>query len=201
TYMKATHGRKLLNGDIANLSIGQGDVEVTPLQMAQAMGIVANGGKFFQTRLVQQVQTLDNEIVTAYQVREKRELNFSETTMDELHEGLVDAVNAPAGTAHQASLDNVEVAGKTGTAQWGPKKKERTAAWFAGFLPAKQPAFAFAALYEGEVGSTVHGGSAAAPMIGKIFREVYKGAENGKHRRRAAPEQEATPGDEEDQSD
>ena len=76
-YMKATHGRKLLNGDIANLSIGQGDCEVTPLQMAQAMAIVANGGKFYQARLVQQVQTLDNEIVTAYQVREKRALNIS----------------------------------------------------------------------------------------------------------------------------
>src|SRR5882762_9312906 len=68
-YMKATHGRKLLNGDIANLSIGQGDTQVTPLQMAQAMAIVANGGTFFQARLVQQVQTLDNQIVTAYQVR------------------------------------------------------------------------------------------------------------------------------------
>ncbi|MFL6528839.1 MAG: penicillin-binding protein 2, partial [Chthoniobacterales bacterium] len=164
TYMKATHGRKLLNGDIANLSIGQGDCEVTPLQMAQAMAIVANGGRFYQTRLVQQVQTLDNEIVTAYQVRDKRALNISASTIEELQEGLVDAVNAPAGTAHQASMENVEVAGKTGTAQWGPKKKERTAAWFAGFLPAKQPAFAFAALYEGDVGSTVHGGSAAAPM-------------------------------------
>ncbi|MEY2505091.1 MAG: penicillin-binding protein 2, partial [Verrucomicrobiota bacterium] len=43
-YMKATHGRKLLNGDIANLSIGQGDMLVTPLQMAQAMAIIANGG-------------------------------------------------------------------------------------------------------------------------------------------------------------
>ena len=70
-YMKATHGRKILNGDIANMSIGQGDVQVTPLQMAQAMGIVANGGTFYQTRLVQQVQTFDNQIVTAYQVRAK----------------------------------------------------------------------------------------------------------------------------------
>ena len=45
-YMKATHGRRILNGDIANLSIGQGDLLVTPLQMAQAMAIVANGGTF-----------------------------------------------------------------------------------------------------------------------------------------------------------
>src|SRR5207245_6459841 len=73
-YMKATHGRKLLNGDIANMSIGQGDTQVTPLQMAQAMGIVANGGTLYQTRLVQQVQTFDNQIVTAYQVRAKRTL-------------------------------------------------------------------------------------------------------------------------------
>src|SRR5438270_873891 len=53
-YMKVAHGRRILNGDIANLSIGQGDTEVTPLQMAQAMAIIANGGTFYQTRLVQQ---------------------------------------------------------------------------------------------------------------------------------------------------
>jgi penicillin-binding protein 2 len=74
--MKATHGRGLPNGDIANLSIGQGDTQVTPLQMAQAVGIVANGGTFYQTRLVQQVQTFDNKIVTAYSVRAKKELGF-----------------------------------------------------------------------------------------------------------------------------
>src|SRR6059036_4000467 len=161
-YMKATHGRKLLNGDIANMSIGQGDIQVTPLQMAQAMGVVANGGTLYQTRLVQQVQTFDGQIATAYQVRT----------------GMIDVVNGGGGTAHQASLDNVEVAGKTGTAQWGPKNKERTAAWFSGFVPAERPQYAFAAVYEGDVGSSAHGGSAAAPMIGMILKDVYK--ENGK---------------------
>src|SRR5947199_1765968 len=193
-YMKATHGRRLLNGDIANLSIGQGDVQVTPLQMAQAIGIVANGGTFYQTRLVQQVQTFDNQLVTAYQMRAKRTLDLSSGTLDQLHTGLIDVVNASGGTAHQASLDNVEVAGKTGTAQWGPKNKERTAAWFAGFLPADQPRYAFAAVYEGDVGSKVHGGSAAAPMIADIFKEIYKGEKvvsqpNGRQRRaREQPE-------------
>src|SRR6184192_3704216 len=89
-YMKATHGRKILGGDIANLSIGQGDVLVTPLQMAQAMAIVANGGTFFQTRLVQQVQTVGNEIVSAYQVREKRTLNVSPSTMEQLRIGMIE---------------------------------------------------------------------------------------------------------------
>ena len=106
--MKATHGRKLLNGDIANMSIGQGDTQVTPLQMAQAMAIMANGGTFYQTRLVQQVQTFDNKIVTAYQVRAKKTLDLSSETLDELHTGMIDVVNGAGGTAHQASLDNVE---------------------------------------------------------------------------------------------
>jgi penicillin-binding protein 2 len=204
-YMKATHGRRLLNGDIANLSIGQGDTQVTPLQMAQAVGIVANGGTFYQTRLVQQVQTFDNKIVTAYSVRAKKELGLSSGTLDELHTGMVDVVNGAGGTAHQASLDNVEVAGKTGTAQWGPKNKERTAAWFTGYLPADQPRFAFAALYEGDVGSTVHGGSAAAPMIADIFKEIYKGQQaNGRKKRPAREETEvrrAEPVEEKDESD
>lgn len=190
-YMKATHGRKLLNGDIANLSIGQGDVLATPLQMAQAMAVVANGGTLYQTRLVQHVQSVDNSIVTAFPVREKRTLNLSPNTMDQVRTGMINVVNAPAGTAHQASMGSIEVAGKTGTAQWGPKAKEKTAAWFSGFAPADHPQYAFAALYEGEVGSKVHGGSAAAPLIASVLKTVYKeagamAANKNKHRASAA---------------
>ena len=195
-YMKATHGRKLLNGDIANLSIGQGDTQATPLQMAQAFAIIGNGGTMHQTRLVQQVQTVDNEIVTAFQVREKKTLGASADTIAQLRTGLINAVNAPAGTAHQSSLESVEVAGKTGTAQWGPKNKERTAAWFAGFVPAEKPQLAFAALYEGDVGVNVHGGSNAAPMIGMILKDVYKENQN-KKRRTEPPVKRAEPVEEE----
>jgi len=203
-YMKATHGRKLLNGDIANLSIGQGDAQATPLQMAQAMAIIGNGGTFYQARLVQHVQTVDNEIVTAFQVRAKKTLDASQETMEQLRTGMVNVVNGPAGTAHQASLDNVEVAGKTGTAQWGPKDKERTAAWFAGFVPSTHPHYAFAALYEGDVGSKAHGGSAAAPMIAMILKDVYKQNSSGSKKRRQAEPENAIPRAEpveEDESD
>ena len=203
--MKATHGRRILNGDIANLSIGQGDVQVTPLQMAQAIEIVANGGTIYQTRLVKQVQTIDNQIVAAYEVRPKKTLGALPETMTQIRTGMIAAVNAPEGTAHQASLDGVEVAGKTGTAQWGPKEKERTAAWFAGFVPAEKPQYAFAALYEGDVGSKVHGGSAAAPMIADIFTKIYPSQQtaNGRHKREPSREQEVPRAQpvEEDQSD
>jgi penicillin-binding protein 2 len=201
-YMKATHGRRLLNGDIANLSIGQGDTLVTPLQMAQAMAVIANGGTLYQPRLVQQVQTIDNQIVTAYQVRAKRALEIAPTTLEQLRAGMMSAVNGANGTAHAASLDNVDVAGKTGTAQWGPKNKERTAAWFAGFVPVEQPQYAFAALYEGDVGKTIHGGSSAAPMIAQVFKTTYSGERALAHRgRETEPQVRRALPVEEDESD
>ena len=201
-YMKATHGRKILNGDIANLSIGQGDMLVTPLQMAQAMAIVANGGKFYQTRLVRQVQAPDQQVVTAYEEREKRSIDVSPETMEQIREGMVEVVNGANGTGHEAQLDGAEVAGKTGTAQWGPKNKERTAAWFGGFLPADEPKYAFAAVYEGDVGSKVHGGTTAAPMIADIFQDIYaRTASNRRGREETQQIRRAQPVEEDDSSD
>jgi penicillin-binding protein 2 len=173
-YMQVTYRRHFLPGDLANFSIGQGDILVTPLQMAQAMATVANGGTLFQSRIVRQVQTLSGEVVYTYSPRAKDLLKLGPVTREELKEGMIEAVNSKSGTGGSAGLDNVKVAGKTGTAQWGPKRKERTAAWFAGFAPADNPQYAFAALYEGAVGEQVHGGSQAAPMIGDLLRELFK---------------------------
>jgi penicillin-binding protein 2 len=173
-YMQVTYRRHFLPGDLANFSIGQGDILVTPLQMAQAMATVANGGTLFQSRIVRQVQTLSGEVVYTYSPRARDLLKLGSVTREELKEGMIGAVNSKSGTGGSAGLDNVKVAGKTGTAQWGPKRKERTAAWFAGFAPADNPQYAFAALYEGAVGEQVHGGSQAAPMIGDLLRELFK---------------------------
>jgi penicillin-binding protein 2 len=138
-------------------------------------------------------------------VRAKKTLDASEETIEQLRTGMVNVVNGAGGTAHQASLESVEVAGKTGTAQWGPKTKERTAAWFAGFVPSEHPRYAFAALYEGDVGVKAHGGSVAAPMIAMIFKDIYKQSPNGTKRRRSAePGETAIPRAErveEDESD
>ncbi len=173
-YMLATYHRRFSQGDLANFSIGQGDILISPLQMAQAMGTVGNGGTLYQTRLVRQIQTLNGEIVYAYGARAKDLLNLSPVTLQELRQGMIGVVSSGNGTAGSASVEGVKVAGKTGTAQWGPKNKERTAAWFAGFAPAETPKYAYAALYEGAVGEGIHGGTAAAPMIGELLRELFK---------------------------
>lgn len=173
-YMLRVHKRTIKNGDVANMAIGQGDILISPVQMAQGMSVISQGGVFHQTRLVKQVQTIDNRVIAAYPDRVRDEIPTSPEVMDTLRAALVAVTSDGQGTGHGAGVKGVRVAGKTGTAQWGPTEKQRTAAWFAGFIPAVAPQFAFAALYEGEPGdNTVHGGSHAAPLIGKVFRAIY----------------------------
>jgi penicillin-binding protein 2 len=173
-YMQKVYNRRFMPGDVANLSIGQGDTLVSPIQMVQAIAAVANGGTLLQMRLVQQVQSLDNTIVTAYDPRARGFVDMDKRVLNALRKGLIDVVNSGSGTAGRASLDHVTVAGKTGTAQWGPKNNERTAAWFAGFAPADKPRYAFATVYEGDANDDdVHGGTSAAPMIGQVLKQLF----------------------------
>ncbi len=173
-YMLKVYKRKFMPGDIANLSIGQGDTLISPLQMAQAMAAIANGGTLLQMRLVQQVQSLDSAIVTAYDPRARGVVHIDKKVLTALRKALIDVVNSGSGTAGRASLDHITVAGKTGTAQWGPKNNERTAAWFTGFAPADKPRYAFAVLYEGDANNDdVHGGTQAAPMIGQVLKQLF----------------------------
>ena len=196
-YMKKTYGRKLMPGDMANFSIGQGDLLITPLQMAQAMGAIGNGGTLYQTRLVQQVQSIDSQVVTAYDVRVRNTLDLDPKILAELKKAMVDVVTGGSGTAHKAAVENVEVAGKTGTAQWGPKNKERNAAWFAGYAPADKPKYAFAAVYEGEIGKSTHGGDYAAPMIGQVLRELFKDQVKPKKKKSHKQDEQKPPAEEE----
>jgi len=173
-YMKRVYGRNFLDGDVANFSIGQGDLLVTPLQMAEAMAAVGNGGTLYRARLVLQVQTYSNQVITGYPVSEKAELGIDPKILDAVRTGMIDVVSSPHGTAGKAAIDEVQIAGKTGTAQWGPKARQRDAAWFVGFAPADHPQYAFAAVYEGEIGESTHGGTYAAPMIAEIMKQLFK---------------------------
>lgn len=176
-YMMRVHNRRILNGDIANMSIGQGDTLITPLQMAQMMGVLATGGVFHQTRLVKQIQTLDNQVVAAYPDRVRDTLPLGPGIVSEMHEALTEVTEGGQGTAHIVQTKGIKVAGKTGTAQWGPKSKQRTAAWFAGFAPAdSRPQIAFAAVYEGKPNDhSVHGGSHAGPIIRDMLHAYFLG--------------------------
>jgi penicillin-binding protein 2 len=199
-YMLRVHNRNILQGDIANMSIGQGDILVTPLQMAAAMGVIAAKGSFHQTRLVKQVQSLDNKVVAAYPDRVRAELNIDEPNLEAVDKGLVMVTSHGTGTGRRAAtVRGVKVAGKTGTAQWGPVNKRRNAAWFAGYAPANHPPlYAFSVVVEGNSGETVSGGTTAAPLIGNILSKLlkdYKPPEKTKEEepKEEPPDEEAAP--------
>lgn len=166
-------GHKLVGGDVANLAIGQGTTLVTPLQAAQAMAGVADGNNMPQVRLVLQVQDLNDKVVQAFLPKVRRQVNLKPIAHDTAVKGMVAVVSGSNGTGSAAALPQVQVAGKTGTAQWKPNE-HRNLAWFTGFLPAEDPLYAFAVVYEGEPGEEISGGHKAAPIVHEVFENIFK---------------------------
>jgi penicillin-binding protein 2 len=88
---------------------------------------------------------------------------------------MVAVVNGSGGTGRAAALEQCQLAGKTGTAQWKPAE-DRNLAWFTGFLPADNPVYAYAVIYEGQPGEDVSGGRKAAPIVHDVFEKILKDA-------------------------
>jgi penicillin-binding protein 2 len=169
-------GSKLTSGELANISIGQGEVEATPLQVCQSMAALADGENLVQPRLVLQIQDVHDRVVMAEEVRFRRRIDLDPSHRETVVKGMVAVVSGGGGTGHSAAIKHAQVAGKTGTAQWRPAKNQNLA-WFTGFLPANNPVYAFAVLYEGRPNETVSGGRLAAPMVREVFNNIYDNAD------------------------
>jgi penicillin-binding protein 2 len=164
--------RRINDGDTANLSIGQGVLLSSPLQTAQAMAGIANGGALPKLQLVRQIQDARGRVIEASRPEKRVWLGVDSKAIETVREGMRDVVNSGYGTGRSAGLSFTELCGKTGTAQWGPPSKEQRLAWFAGFFPFENPRFAFAVLYEGSPGETVSGGRMAGPMVRDFFEPL-----------------------------
>ena len=171
-WMLKNEKRRILDGDTANLSIGQGSLLASPLQVAQAMAGIANGNIVPKLQLIRQVQDTRGRVVQAGIPQRKDWLGIEPKAVETVHEGMSDVVNSGGGTGQSAGLSYTTLCGKTGTAQWGPPSKNQRLAWFAGYLPEDNPRYAFAVLYEGRPGETVSGGRMAAPMVKKFFEGI-----------------------------
>jgi len=171
-YMIRKHRRRILDGDTANMSIGQGDLLASPLQVAQAMAGIANGDIVPKLKLIHQVQDVRGRVVQASMPERKEWLGVDKHAVEVVHKGMSDVVNGGGGTGASAQLSYTTLCGKTGTAQWGDPRKSQRLAWFAGFLPEDNPRYSFAVLYEGQPGETVSGGRMAAPMVKKFFEGI-----------------------------
>lgn len=171
-WMLQHEKRRINDGDTANLSIGQGVLLSSPLQVAQAMAGIANGGALPKLRLVRQIQDARGRVIEANRPEKRVWLGVDPKAIETVREGMRDVVNSGYGTGRSAGLSFTELCGKTGTAQWGPPSKEQRLAWFAGFFPFENPRFAFSVLYEGSPGETVSGGRMAGPMVRDFFEPL-----------------------------
>ena len=140
-WRKINKFKNWFDGDTANLSIGQGDVLVTPLQVMRMTAVFANGGYLVTPYIV---KAIDGREVAVYQKKPEK-LNLKKETIERIKEGLNNVVNDPTGTASVLSGLAVTVAGKTGTAQAPPGQAH---AWFTGFFPVKSPKFAICVFLE-----------------------------------------------------
>lgn len=174
-YMIQHEGHKLSQGDLANISIGQGRVLATPLQVCQCMAALADGVEMKQPRLVRQVQDVSDRVVMATEVTVKRRVDLNADDRSSVVNGMVAVVSGDNGTGRAADIKYAQIAGKTGTAQWKPSE-DRNLAWFTGFLPANNPVYAFAVVYEGSPGETISGGKIAAPMVAEVFENIFQKA-------------------------
>lgn len=168
-------GTKIIGGELANISIGQGEVLATPLQVCQSMAALADGVNLVQPRLVRQVQDVNEQVVMATEVEVRRRIDLNPAHRDAVVKGMVAVVSGSGGTGKAAGIKQAQIAGKTGTAQWKPAQQQNLA-WFTGFLPANNPVYAFAVLYEGRPGERVSGGGLAAPMVREVFTNIFEKA-------------------------
>ncbi|MBU4560820.1 penicillin-binding protein 2 [bacterium] len=164
-WRKDSLGRGWYEGDTVNLSIGQGYLLVTPLQMASLMSAVANGGRLYEPQLVKEIISSEGETIWRMGPRLVREINLERETIEFLRESLFGVVNE-LGTGWRAKIEGVGVAGKTGTAE-NPLGEDH--AWFIGFAPHKEPEIALAVLIE----HGGMGGEVAAPIAKKIFEAYF----------------------------
>ena len=171
----ASRGYKILGGELANIAIGQGEVLVTPLQVCRSMAALADGVTMPKPRLVRQVQDVNNRVVMATDVEVARRVDLNPEHREAVVKGMVAVVSGDGGTGRRAGIEHAQVAGKTGTAQW-KIAEDQNLAWFTGFLPANNPVYAFAVLYEGSPGESVSGGALAAPMVSEVFNNIFEKA-------------------------
>ena len=151
--------RSWFDGDTANLSIGQGDVLVTPIQMVRVISVFANRGYLLTPYIVKAVDGKD----ISYYRRKGVNLSLKSETIDIIKEGLRGVVADPSGTGNILSSLPVQVAGKTGTAQAPPGQSH---AWFIGFFPFKEPKYAICVFLE-------HGGPGYYSCV--VAKQIIEG--------------------------
>jgi len=172
-------------GETVIASIGQGFVLATPIQLAVMMAAIANNGKVLKPQVVRQVEDWNGHPLLQTKPEIVRQVDYSPAAWDAVRDGLVAVVNEPHGTGHAAHIDDILVAGKTGTSQVVRRKSDeeeeldekgetpyrfRPHALFVAYAPAEKPEIAVVVVVE----HGQSGGRAAGPIVKQIVQRYME---------------------------
>ena len=170
-------GDKVRAGDMVNFSIGQGDVLMTPIQMAIMYGAIANGGKLMEPKVARAVVSPTNKVLREFEPKVTGELPISRPTLKFLQNSLRAVVTNGTATGAFSGL-RTEVSGKTGTGQVfglnldGSAKDDTS--WFASYAPTKNPQFVVVMM----VSQGGFGASTSGLGVRRIYEDIF--GEGGK---------------------
>lgn len=155
-------------GDTVNMAIGQGDVSVTPLQMAYAYMTMANRGMQYTPHFLKDIKDESGENLIDLSEKKYNDLELNQEYVNTIENGfnLVTKQGTGSSAFRSFPLDKIPVAGKTGTAEFAGRQDY---AWFAGYAPIGNPQYVVAVMLEQAGG----GGANAAPIAEKIYEYLY----------------------------
>lgn len=174
---------KWQDGETLSVAIGQGFNLASPLQICVMTAALANGGKVYKPKLVEQVVDLDGTIVESLQPELVSQISGYDKYFKLIRRGMEEVVQGKSGTARNVAIPGLRIAGKTGTAQVvrlaqykGLKESDipyqyRDHAWFTCYAPAENPEIAVTVLVE----HGLHGGSGAGPIARAVMNRYFKG--------------------------
>ena len=161
-------------GDNINLAIGQGDLSVTPLQLAVAYATVANGGYVVRPHLGQRIEDAEGRVLQEFETPSRRKVNIDPAYRQAIMDGLYGAANLPGGTSTEVfSGFKIPVAGKTGTAEKGLGRPDQS--WYAAITYPDDPQYVVVATDE----AGGFGAERAAPMVRQIIAALYDAKDDG----------------------
>ena len=167
-YYNRVYGKgKWTQGNLVSLGIGQGEIGVSPLQMARYAALLANGGTLLQPHAVNSIR---NKRTNSLDIIDQKEISIgiNSGVMKLIREGMRRVVEERGGTGSLARIPGIISGGKTGTAQ-NPHGADH--AWYIGFAPFDHPKIAIAVMLE----NAGFGGTKAAPIAGKLMQNYIFG--------------------------
>ena len=173
-YKEGLTDRPWSVGDNINLAIGQGDLRVTPLQLAVAYAAVANGGYVVRPHLGQRIEDAEGRVLQEFETPSRRKVPLDPAYQQAIMDGLYGAANLPGGTSTAVFAGfKIPVAGKTGTAEKGLGRPDQS--WYAAITYPDDPQYVVVATDE----AGGFGAERAAPMVRQIIAALYDAKDDG----------------------